>query len=443
MVNAFLCRTLCCTVVTVAVARVLTGSGGPVAVGKLPAPAADAEAAGPAPPVETLVAAALERSPVLVVVRERLATAREAVSPAGALPNPSLELMLQDASFPKYTVGTAEMSMIGPEVRQALPFPGKREARRDAARAEAAIRVDELDQVRRQLVAEVRSLYGKLYALDQERTALSAARELLDMLAATAATRYSVGQVEQEAVIKAQLEVSRLEERSDDLDAERAKLVAALNRVLDQPGATPLGRVTALPPVDVPARPWEDTVLASAAEVAVRRAAVTAAERRLSLARLDLKPDFTTGAAVGLRGGFDPVVTLRFGIELPFWRREKQQPMIRGAEHELAMAQAELRDAEAAVRAEAARLAAEWQRSEKQIQRYQQAIVPQTSAAIDTARASYLAGRGDFLTVVDDFSRWLDARVQLASREAERFRTWAEFEALIASPTGYQATKEN
>jgi outer membrane protein TolC len=88
-------------------------------------------------------------------------------------------------------------------------------------------------------------------------------------------------------------------------------------------------------------------------------------------------------------------------------------------------------------------LAAEWQRSERQIQRYQQAIVPQTSAAIDAARSSYLAGRGDFLTVVDDFNRWLDARVQLASREAERFSTWAEVEALIASPTGSQAAKEN
>ena len=108
-----------------------------------------------------------------------------------------------------------------------------------------------------------------------------------------------------------------------------------------------------------------------------------------------------------------------------------------------AMAQAELRDSEAEARAEAARLAAQWQRSEKQIQRYQQAIVPQTSAAIDAARSSYLSGRGDFLTVVDDFNRWLDARVQLASREAERFSTWAELEALIVSPAGSQSGKEN
>ena len=384
-----------------------------------------------APALEALVASALERSPSLAALNERLAAAHEMVTAAGALADPMVEVMLQDASFPKYTVGTMEMSMIGPEVRQALPFPGKREARRAVARAEAAIRTDELGQLRRQLVADVRSLYGGVYALDQERTALSAARELLDMLSATAAMRYSVGEAEQEAVIKAQLEVSRLEERSDDLEAERSILVAALNRLLDQPGATPLGQVTALPPVGAPAQPWEDAVLASSAEVAVRRAAVTAAERRLSLLRLDLKPDFTTGAAVGLRGGFDPVVTLRFGVELPLWRRQKQQPMIRATEHEMKMAQAELREAEAAARSEAARLQADWQRADKQIVRYSEAVLPQSSAAVDAARSSYLAGRGDFSTVVEDFRMWLEARSELARREADRFRTWAELDALL------------
>ncbi|HNX50609.1 MAG TPA: TolC family protein [Thermoanaerobaculaceae bacterium] len=394
-------------------------------------PTAPPVGSDPAPAVEELVYRVLERSPSLDALREKLAAAREMVAPAGALPDPMVELMLQDPSFPQYTVGTMEMSMIGPEVRQALPFPGKRDARRAVARAEVDIRLDELDQMRRQLVAQVRQIYARIYALDQERATLSAARQLLDMLAATAATRYGVGEAEQEAVIKAQLEVSRLEERSDDLDAERATLVSALNRLLDQPGGAPLGEVKLLPPQTVPAEPWEDAVLASSAEIAVRRATVVAGQRRVDETRLDLKPDLTTGVAVGLRGGLDPVVTLRFGVELPLWRNVRQRPMIRAAEHDLETARAELRDAEAAARAEAARLRAEWDRAEKQIVRYRQAIIPQSSAAIDSARSSYLAGRGDFSTVVEDFRLWLDARSELARREADRFATWADLDALI------------
>jgi len=396
-----------------------------------------------APTADELVAAALERSPSVAALRERLAVARNMIDPAGALPDPIVELMLADMGFPKFTVGTDEMSMIGPEVRQGLLYPGKREARRQAARAETEIRGAELDLLQRMVAAQVRTLYARLYALDRERQSLEAARELLEMLSATVAARYGAGQAEQEAVIKAQLEVSRLGERLDDLSADRKTLVAALNRLRDLPGEAPLGSVPVLPPAAFPASSLEELVLANSAEVASKQAAVSAAARRLDVAKLELKPNLSAGAALGLRGSFDPAVTLRFGLEWPLWRKQKQEPMIHAAEHELAMAQADLRDAQAAARSEAARLAAEWQRSERQIQRYQQAIVPQTSAAIDAARSSYLAGRGDFLTVVDDFNRWLDARVQLASREAERFSTWAEVEALIASPTGSQSAKEN
>jgi outer membrane protein TolC len=387
----------------------------------------------PAPPVEDLVGAALEHAPSLEALRSRLAAAREMIAPAGALPDPMVEIVLQDMSFPKWTVGSDQMSMIGPEVRQDLPWPGKREARRAVARAAVASRGAEVEQLRRQIAMQVRTLYACLFALDRERKYLDAAREMLDMLAATAASRYAAGEDNQEPVLKAQLEASRLGERSDDLTAERATLVAALDRLLDHGGDEPLGEVMSLPSVAPPPPPWDELAIARSPEVAVRRADVAAAERRSAAARLDLKPDLTTGAAVGLRGGFDPAVTLRFGMTLPLWRQEKQAPLARAAELELEAARADLRDAQAQTRAEAARLAAEWNRAGRQVERYRQAIVPQTAATVDAARAGYLTGRGDFLTVVDDFNRWLDARVQLASREADMYSAWAQFQALAGS----------
>jgi len=290
---------------------------------------------------------------------------------------------------------------------------------------------------------QVRVLYGRVWALDRERQHLEASREMLEMLSVTAASRYAVGESNQEAVLKAQLELSRLAERIDDVAADRAARVAALNRLLDREGAAPVGPALELPKPEAPPLPWEEQAVRSSPEVTVRRASVAAAEKRVAVARLDLKPDFTTGAAVGLRGGFDPTVTLRFGVTYPFWKKEKQEPLVRVAQDELAMARAELEDAEASARSAAARLAAEWQRTNRQIERYREAIVPQSSAAVDAARANYLAGRGDFLTVVDDFNRWLSARIELALREADRFVTWAEIEALIAPPDGQHATKEN
>ena len=75
---------------------------------------------------------------------------------------------------------------------------------------------------------------------------------------------------------------------------------------------------------------------------------------------------------------------------------------------------------------------AEWHRADQQVRRYEQAILPQTSVAIDAARTAYLAGRGDFSTVIEDFRLWIDARVALTRREADRFVAWAGMQSMIA-----------
>jgi outer membrane protein TolC len=438
------------------VARLAEGARGPVVQGKVPwdrgpvpralAACAFVAVAGlslrvataaetpPAPPVEALVAEALERAPALAAARARAAAAREMAAPAGALPNPMVELMLADVAFPSWTVGEDEMSMLAPEVRQAIPYPGKRRAARDVTHAEGDARDADLAAAQRALAAEVRIAYARLYALDRERQALAAAAELLDVLAATAAARYAVGDAEQGAVLRVQLEEQRVSERREDVTAERAAVVAALNRLRDRAGAEPLGVVAALPGVTVPPTPWEEAAVAASAEVARARAEATAAERRAAAVRLESKPDFLTGAAVGYRGSFDPIVTLRFGLELPLWRDERVRPMVRAAEMELETARAAVREAEAAARAAAAVLAAEWTRAERQVVRYREAIVPQTSAVVDAARSAYLAGRGDFPAVIEAFREWLDARAALAGREAERFRAWAAAQALLGEP---------
>jgi outer membrane protein, heavy metal efflux system len=384
----------------------------------------------PAPPVEELVAEALARSPALAAVRSRLAGARELERPALALPDPTIEAMVQDADFPRFTIGEEDMSMAGVEVRQPLPYPGKRQARGEVARAETALRAGEVARVERRIVAEVRTLYARIYAIDSELRALSPARELLDLMTATATARYAAGEAEQEAVLKAQLQASRLEEMVDDHHSSREALVAELNRWLDRSSGTPCGEVTSLPPVTVSADSLDELAARNAADVAIASAKVVAAEKRLAEAQLDRKPDFVPAAGIADRGPLGPVLTLRFGIELPFWKDRKQEPRIRAAEQELEGARQELRDAAAAARADAARLTAEWTRAERQIVRFREAIVPQTSAVFDAARASYLTGRGDFSSVVEDFNLWLDARVQLAHREADRFAAWAEIESL-------------
>lgn len=379
-----------------------------------------------APPLEALVAEALERSPALAALRAEVAARRELESPAGALPDPMLETALQNVRF-EPTLGDDENTMLGFEARQGVPYPGKRASARAAAVAATASAMAELSVLERHVAVEIGTLYARLYAVDREAEALAAAGELVDLLGEVAQSRYATGSADQEGVLKAQLRALRISESRGDLASERLALVAELNRWLDRAGNASLGVVDSLPDVPPIATDAESLAVAGSAEVALAEAALAEAERRVELARLELKPNFSVGAGFATRGGLDPLVIARLGVELPFWRRQKQLPRVRAAELQLEAARRQVAEAEAMARAEAARLRSMWANADQQVSRYREGILPLSSAALDAARATYLTGRGDFSTVIENFNLWLEVRIGLARREADAFSAHAAF----------------
>ncbi len=391
-----------------------------------------AAAASP-PSVDALIAEALANNPTVPALEERIAAAREMVAPSAALADPMVEGMYTEAGFPGWTVGRVDMSMIGVEVRQDLSRRRKRNARQAVAEAEVATLTADIEVLRRQIVVDVRRLYARIFGLDQELETLKLGRELLELLEETTASRYSAGEGDQEGVIKAQLMSSRLEERQTDLVASRRTLVAALGRLLNRADQFSIDRIDALDTPVFPDENWNDLTAAGSADVIVKHRAVEVAERRVEAAKLELKANFSTSAGAYYRGSIDPVVTLKFGVELPWWRKQKQEPLIRAAQRELEAARRELEAEQSNVKEMTSRIAAMKEQSETQIQRYQEAILPQTSAAFDAARSAYLTNRGDFSTLIEDFNFWLDARTELARRESDRYAAWAELQALTNS----------
>jgi cobalt-zinc-cadmium efflux system outer membrane protein len=396
---------------------------------------------GPIAELEALVAEALSRAPALAAKRAEIEARREMETPAGALPDPMVEATLQNVGF-EPSVGSEEMSMLGVQARQGLPYPGKRAAAREVARAETEQWRADLAALERQVAAEVRSLYARIWALDREREALAAAEELVQLLEEIAHSRYSAGKGDQEGVLKIQVQKLLVAESVGDLVKERRTLVAEINRWRDRPGDTPFADIRLLPKARPIASDAERLALAGSAEVRRAVAGVTAAERRVELARLELQPNFSANAGLASRGGYDPVVSLGFGVELPIWRRQKQLPMLRAAEHALEAARRQQSDVEATVRAEASSQLAAWLNADEQANLYRQGILPQTSAALAAARGAYLTGRGDFSTVIEDFNLWLEVRVALARREADRFVASVAFDRLAGTGPLLAGVKE-
>jgi len=149
------------------------------------------------------------------------------------------------------------------------------------------------------------------------------------------------------------------------------------------------------------------------------------------MAQAEQKPVWSVGGGYYWQGGADRVVTFTVGVELPVRKKRKQLPLTEAALRELEATRQETADAAAEARAEATRLLAEIRRAESQMTRYRAGLLPQSSAALDATRASYLGGRGDFASVVDEFRRWTEIRVELARLEAARFAARGRLDVLV------------
>jgi outer membrane protein TolC len=384
-----------------------------------------------APPLERLTEIARQRSPRLAELRARLAAAIERVGPAGELDDPMLEAALENIGLDRISIGDEEMSRFAVAVRQELPFPGKRGERRARARAEAAVAAADLEAAARALDLDVARGLADVYAAERELELLDESHQLLDLMGETMLARYGAGEGDQRGVLRVQRAISRHDAMREQAARRREESEATLRGLLALPAEVPIRRVPRLWAIaPVPERVGERAA-DEAPAVAVRRAAAAVAERELELERLELKPDFSLAGGLAYRGDFDPGVMVGAGVELPFWRKRRQEPRIRAAEQELAAARAAVETARLEARAEAERQAAAFERLQRSITLYREGVLPQSAATFEAARAGYFAGRGAMAGALDDLDGWIEARVELVRLEAERAATAAAIAALI------------
>lgn len=383
-----------------------------------------------APAVEDLVNRVLERSPTLQALQARFFAAQRAVRPAGALADPMIEVGYRSEGRPWDPMPRGSMAEV--VVTQALPFPGKRQSRRDAAQADAQVAAAEVRAWQQRVVAQVRHLYSRVHALDREQDILQDSRDLLDLLQATTATRHATGQADQEALVKVQMERLRFRERLTSLQAQREEVVASLSGLLDEPPDFTLGSVTALPDVSLPQADLEVEAKAHSGAIAVARARLLAAQSHLARLRLETRPNFLVGLGGGSTLVPDGILTVRFGIEVPVWSRQKQQPLIEEALLGMHAAESDLREQEASVRARLRAALARFRRAEELRTIYQEGLESQASLALQAALAAYRSGIGDFSNVVEDFRDLLEARIALARLSSERYEAWVEIQELVA-----------
>jgi outer membrane protein TolC len=407
-----------------------------VLLGILTACAATAPVAAEAPPpadLGALLREAQEKSPAILAAAARFEASGRAPSQAGALPDPEASVAYTNDGLSGFTLGEREFSTLRLSWTQEVPYPGKRDRASQAAAFVAERMAKELERVRLQVGAAVKSAYADLYRLDRTAAILEENRSVLESFAQAARRRYEVGEGIQQSILKAHTEILRLEAELTQVAQERRAAELRLNAAAGRATDLRIGPATVLPEAALPGdrAALVDDALAACPEVGALRAAVRQREAGLQLARLNLKPDFIWSAAYDYREDLDPMVMGTFGLRLPAYRQRKQVQAVAEAEFELMAARRDLEDRQVRLRAEIGETLSRAEKAERLLMLFGQGIVPQARRTLESARASYGVGKIGMLDLLSDLTVILNSEVEYAALEAERFQVLADLEPLL------------
>ena len=359
------------------------------------------------------VALAVQRNSALAALQARADAQGHKPSQAGALPDPSLSLGLLNLPVDSFALDQEPMTQLRIGINQTLPFPGKRQLRRDAAQFEARAAAGDVAEYRERLKADVRETWWLLLYLDRALTIVANNKSLMRDLVATAETRYVVGEGLQQDLLLAQLELSRLTGRELRLQGQHRRKLAKFNRLLERQPAQPLRPVPAKRDVRLPELPSRAELLSQAGTVrsmlAARRQRLKAAELRARLAQKELHPDFSVGAAYGIRQSPDPFrrlerpdfFSLMFSVKLPLHASVKQRRAVAQHDSELSEQQYMLQAALRTVEAEVAGNLADYAAARDEVLLLKTAIIPQAQQTVASMLAGYQVDEVDFFNVIN------------------------------------------
>jgi len=311
-------------------------------------------------------------------------------------------------------------------VEQRFPLSRLRRHRRDAARATSDRVFAGVSQVTLDVELAAAAAFFMLWERREMARIVGQQLELSRELIAAAEARYAAAMGAQADVLRAELEVSRLEMQRRVLDAEIAAAEAMLRATL---GCPPEMSVPELATWSAPApAPSSATVVAAAyegrPELTGGRAEIRAAEADVQAMRSMYRPMamLRVGPAYTMTGGMGAMVM--FGVSMP--RRHRVRAQVQQAEAMEAMARSDLAAMRRMIEGEAANAHALVRAANIRVSALRDEVVPRAEQAISPTIAGYAAGQLPLVSVIEVVRALWMVQAELVAAQMELGVAWAD-----------------
>lgn len=329
------------------------------------------------------------------------------------------------------------------EIMQTFPWFGKIEARADAAAAAAKAARQRYEAAKLKLFFEVKDAFYEYAYLAR---AIEIARENLELIKhfeEVARTRYMAASVGHPDVIRAQMELARLEDHVKTLDDLRVPIMARLNAVLDRStfSMLPWPEKEEQQTIEIDRQKVVQMLRTQNPELRALDFELEAARSRVDLAKKKFWPDIgvglgwtDTGSAMnpGIRdSGKDPII-LMFTMNVPIWRESYKASEIQ-ARAIVRKTTQQKKETENKIIARVQQVLYDYEDSYRKIGLYGDVLVPKAQELLGASETAYRAGTVDFLSLINAQQKLLEFQLEYERVVSNHQQRRAELEVLVGT----------
>jgi outer membrane protein, heavy metal efflux system len=327
----------------------------------------------------------------------------------GTLPDPQVALQQVNVGSPRPFAGftNSDFAYIGLGVSQDIPYPGKLRLRRELANKDAEVAEQRVEVLRRAIHSDLKMTYFRIAFLSKQSAILDGDRELLRQMEEAAEVKYRSGMGNQQEVLQAQLEQTKLLREITANRLEAGKLQAELKQLLGRSQTSPDLLTEEIGESSI-TRNFEELLSAAQSNNPQISGAQKTVERQkvaIDIAKKDFYPDFN---AQFMWQRTDPsqyraYYQFTVGARIPIYRKRKQQPELAQAEIDKSRAQSELEVQSQELSSTLRQQYVAVEKSAELLKIYRDGLLPQAKAELQAGFAAYQSNRQDFVALLTSY----------------------------------------
>jgi outer membrane protein, heavy metal efflux system len=387
-------------------------------------------------PLPELLDEAERNNPQIRAAHEGWDAAKQVPSQASTLPDPQFTVQQVNVGSPRPFAGytNSDFAYFGLGVSEDIPYPGKLRLKGEMAKRDADVMQQQVESVRRSVLARVKSAYFQLAYLSQTFRILESDGQLLEQLEKAADARYRSGAGNQQEVLQAQVEQTKLLREITMHHLEVAKAQAQIKQLLGRSQSSPDIGTSDLSENCLAYTVDELLDAAKAQNPDISGAEQTVEKQKLEvdLAHKDFYPDFNVQYMWQRTDPtqFRAYYMLSIEVRVPIYRIRKQRPELAQAQAELARSRSEA-DSQAQEVAFEVRTAFDTaEKTAELIKIDTDGLLPQSRTEFQSGLAAYQNNRQDFRALLISFLDVLHLDEEYWQSVADRETALAQLEEL-------------